>query len=201
MNLWFQNRPKVEKRIFFDSELEMYAHIAEEIRAEMTIGVLDNPLGAGYFNFANYGQVRQQFTMNTAATGGPFALGTLVEFLTPYTGPGTTATPAVVNVTPSSITADTKLAGVLDNPLGTGEVANAAATVAAGKLCTVLRAGPGQILCDATTTAGGTLIQSAATAGAAKTGTAVVNQNIGTALQAVTISSGTALVWADIWKT
>jgi len=199
MNLWFPSRRKVEKRHYFDLELAYWAHVAEEVNAEMVLGVLDNPTGAGYFNVPSYGNYHQQFTILSTVSGNS-PLGTLMEIVTPYTGPGTSAISVNVNVQPSSTTADYKLVGPLVGQ-NTGRVANAATSVAPGALATVLRSGQSQILCDATTTAGSPLIQSAATAGAAKTNaTPVAGQTIGIALQAVTISSGTALVWADIWK-
>ena len=60
-----------------------------------------------------------------------------------------------------------------------------------------------QVLCDSTTTIGHTLIPSTTVAGAAHdtAGTGfTVGSTIGVALQAVTISSGTALVWANIHR-
>jgi hypothetical protein len=70
-----------------------------------------------------------------------------------------------------------------------------------GGACMVLTEGLTQILCDASTTAGDPLEQSAATAGAAKTeSTVTAGTGIGVALEAVTISSGTALVPAYIHK-
>jgi hypothetical protein len=199
MNLWFPSRRKPEKRHYFNDEIAQWAHVAEEIRAEMVLGLLPNPTGAGYFDVGNYGNYHNQFVILSTVSGNS-SVGTLMEIVTPYTGPGTGATPTVVNIQPSSTTADYKLVGVLAGS-NTGRVANAATSIAPGALATVIRAGIGQILCDATTTAGNPLIQSAATAGAAKTNsTPVAGQTIGTALQAVTISSGTALVWADIWK-
>jgi hypothetical protein len=186
-------------RHYFDSELEYWADVAEQVQAEMVLGLLPNPTGAGYFDSESYGAYKQQYIILSTVSGNS-PLGTLMEFVSPYTGPGTSATPTLVNVQPSSTTADYKLVG----PVVGGAnnlVANGATSVPPGKLATILRAGVGQILCDATTTAGNPLIQSAATSGAAKTNaTPVAGQTIGVALQAVTISSGTALVWADIWK-
>lgn len=201
MNLWFQRRPKVEKRHYFDQEIEYWAHVAEEIEAEMTIGVLPNPVGAGYFDYVTYsasiGNYHQTLPILSTVSGST-PLGTLMEIVQPYTGPGTGGSATMPTVQPSSTTADFLLLG----PLAGGSTnlsANASTSVPAGKLCSILRLGVGQILCDATTTAGNPLIQSAATAGAAKTNaSAVASKTIGTALQAVTISSGTALVWASI---
>lgn len=199
MNLWFPRRPKPEKRHYFDDEVGYWAHVAEEVRAEMVIGVLPNPTGAGYFDIGNYGNYHNQFTILSTVTGNS-SIGTLMEIVNPYTGPGTGATPTTVNVQPSSTTADFVLVGPLAGS-NTGRVANAATSIAPGGLATVVRAGIAQILCDATTTAALPLIQSAATAGAAKTNASTVaGKTVGVALQAVTISSGTALVWADIWK-
>jgi hypothetical protein len=163
----------------------------------MTITMLPNPTGAGYYNDVSYGAIRLQAVILSTVTG-PTPVGTLMEVVTPYTGPGTSNPPTLINVQPSSTSADYKLVGVLVGG-ATGETANSATSVASGKVCTILIAGFAQILCDATTTAGNPLIQSAATAGAAKTASTVTaGQGIGTALQAVTISTGTALVWSLI---
>lgn len=204
MNLWFQRRPKDEKRHYFESERQYYEHVAKHgdmLDAMMTIGVLPNPTGAGYFDYTTYaasiGNYRQSLPILSTVSG-PTPLGTLMEIVTPYTGPGTGALATMPTVQPSSTTADFLLLGPVDGG-STNLVANAATSVVSGTVCTILRMGVGQILCDATTTAGLPLIQSAATAGAAKTNaTPVASKTIGTALQAVTISSGTALVWASI---
>jgi hypothetical protein len=187
-------------RHYFDSEIEYWADQAAQIKAEMTIGVLPNPTGAGYFDVGNYGNYHSQYEILSTVTG-PTPVGTLMEFVSPYTGPGTGATPTLVNVQPSSTTADFLLAGIVVGG-STNLSANASTSVVSGKVATILWKGIAQILCDATTTAALPLIQSAATAGAAKTNASpVASKTIGTALQAVTISSGTALVWAMIEKT
>jgi hypothetical protein len=186
-------------RRYFDSEIEFWAAVAEEVKAEMTIGLLPNPTGAGYYNDASYGAIKQQYEILSSVTG-PTPIGTLMELVSPYAGPGTSNPPTLVNIQPSSTTADNKLVGPVVGG-STDLSANSSTSVPSGKVATVQRLGVCQILCDATTTAGQVLIQSAATAGCAKTtGTAVLGQTIGVCLQAVTISSGTALVWADIAK-
>jgi hypothetical protein len=185
-------------RHYFDSEIEEMAHVAGLLRSEMTIGVLPNPTGAGYYNAVSYGNYHSEFEILSTVSGNT-PVGTLMEVVTPYTGPGTSNPPTLVNIQPSSTTADNKLLGPVVGG-STGRLANAATSIPPGSTATILRLGIAQILCDATTTAGSLLIQSAATAGAAKTASGVLGQTIGTALQAVTISSGTALVWADICK-
>ena len=166
----------------------------------MTIGLITNPAGAGYFDTTPYGNYHSQYVILSTVSGSS-PVGTLMEIVTPYTGPGTSNPPTVINVQPSSTSADYKLAGVLVGG-GTQRAANGSSSVPAGQIATILRMGVAQILCDATTTAGNPLIQSAATAGAAKTASTIATpgQCIGIALQAVTISSGTALVWALIDK-
>ena len=208
-------------RHYFADALDEYTHLANspEFRyhtdlmrrlaaatdAQMTLGVLPNSAGAGYFDYSgsfgnNYGNLHQQFEILSTVSGST-PIGTLMEIVQPYTGPGTGASPTLATVQPSSTTADFLLMGVLAGG-STNLSANASTSVPAGKVCNVLRAGVTQILMDATSTAGNPIIQSAATAGAAKTNaSAVASKTIGTALQAVTISSGTALVWASIWLT
>lgn len=153
---------------------------------------LPNPTGAGYFNLPTYGG--DELSFEIVAGSGSLVKGTLVEIVTPYTGPGTAPRAAVPFVQASATTADNKLVGVIVG----GESANDGNGTAfpAGAVVKVRTIGVAQVLCDATTTAGSTLIQSTATAGCAKTGTAVTAQTVGIALQAVTISSGTALVWS-----
>lgn len=158
----------------------------------MTIGTLPNPLGAGYFDGApSIGNYHQSVKVDTASAALP--IGTVVE-LEGYAGPGTGNPPTVPVVQASATTADNLLLGVITQ----GTVTSAARTVAPGTAAVVCVMGICQVLCDATTAIGDALIQSAATAGAAKSGTHVIGQTIGVALQAVTISSGTALVWAYV---
>lgn len=181
---------------FKDPVLAEMAETAHEIGAEMVLGLLPNPTGAGYFDTVSYGNQHMQFPIDpavSAANGVP--MGTVME-IENYTGPGTSNPPTTALVQPSSTTADNKLLGVLTG----GQQTGVSLTVAVGKLATICVFGLVQVLCDATTTAGQNLIQSAATAGAAKTtGSAVTaGQGLGVALQAVTISSGTSLVWALI---
>jgi hypothetical protein len=160
---------------------------------------LTNPKGAGYFDAAIEGGYTLDFEIDTTVSGNS-PIGTLVELLTPFTGPGTTNPPAVPTVKPSSTTADGLCIGVIAG--GQSPNSNSGGAVPPGKIANVKVLGIAQVLCDATTTAGQFLIQSAATAGCAKTtGSAVTNgQGIGVCLQSVTISSGTALVWALICK-
>ena len=159
----------------------------------MTIGVLPNPLGAGYFDAApSIGNYHQTVKVDTASAALP--IGTVVE-LEGYAGPGTGNPPTVPVVQASATTADNLLLGVVTQA---SVITSAAKTVGAGTGAVVCVMGICQVLCDATTAVGDALIQSAATAGAAKSGTHVIGQTIGVALQAVTISSGTALVWAYV---
>ena len=154
-----------------------------------------NPTGAGYFNAVSYGGTDIFFEIASNVSGNT-PIGTLVE-VNNYTGPGTTNPPVVATEKPSSTTADSNDVGVVT---GGYEATTGAASIPPGAVAKIATFGVAQVLCDATTTAGFPLIQSAATAGAAKcttSGAAPTNgQGIGVALQAVTISSGTALVWA-----
>lgn len=158
----------------------------------MTLGVLPNPLGAGYFDGApSIGNLHQSVKVDPLSAALP--IGTLVE-LEAYAGPGNNNPPTVPVVQASATTADNLLIGVITQ----GTVTSAARTVAPGSAAVICTMGICQVLCDATTAVGDALIQSAATAGAAKSGTHVIGQTVGVALQAVTISSGTALVWAYV---
>lgn len=157
-----------------------------------------NPTGAGYFNLPVIGGLIIDIEIDSSVSGNS-PIGTLVE-LKGYSGPGTGARATPPTVIPSSTTGDKLCLGVIVG----GETVNDGngTTIAPGSVAQVLISGVAQVLCDATTVVGTSLIQSAATAGCAKdgTGTLVVGTVIGTALQAVTISSGTALVWALIAK-
>jgi len=158
--------------------------------------ILPNPTGAGYFNAISYGGTTISIEVNSGVSG-PLPFGTVVQ-IEPYTGPGTTNPPTVATCQPSSTTADQYILGVIVGGQTDNLVDGNA--VAPGRVAQVQVVGIAQVLCDATTTAGYPLVQSAATAGAAKcttSGAAPTNgEGIGVALQAVTISSGTALVWA-----
>jgi hypothetical protein len=190
------------RRQFHDPELEHYARIAAELDATATIGVLTAPLGApdvGIDAFSN-GNYHQSFKVDPAL-GSNVPVGTVVE-VENYAGPGTGVVPTVPLVQPSSTTADIKLVGVVTQ--GFSNYSNNTNSIPPGGIAVVCFRGIAQVLCDATTTAGQALIQSAATAGAAKTiaqaslTASNLGQCLGVALQAVTISSGTALVWAMI---
>ena len=162
----------------------------------MTIGTLPNPLGAGFFDGApSIGNYHQSVKVDPNSTALP--RGTVVE-LEAYAGPGTNNPPTVPVVQASSTTADSLVLGVITQ----GPITSFATTVAPGSAAVVCVLGLCQVLCDATTTVGYPLIQSAATAGAAKCTSAgaapTAGQGLGVALQAVTITSGTALVWAYI---
>jgi hypothetical protein len=159
---------------------------------------LTNPAGAGYFDAVTEGGLSLDFQIDSAVSGAS-PIGTVVE-LENYAGPGTSNPPTVPLVKPSSTTADSRVLGVITG--GQSPNSNSGGSVPAGKVANVRVLGLAQVLCDATTTAGQPLIQSAATAGCAKTtGSAVTaGQGIGICLQSVTISSGTALVWALIQK-
>jgi hypothetical protein len=162
----------------------------------MTIGVLINPTGAGYFDAApSIGNQHVQVVVDVNSSALP--KGTSVE-LEAYAGPGTGNPPTIPYVQASSATADSLGLGVIVG----GETAANATSIAGGAVATVLTEGICQVLCDATTVAGYPLIQSAATSGALKCTSAgaapTAGRGYGVALQSVTISSGTALVWAYI---
>ena len=157
-----------------------------------------NPTGAGYFNLVNNGGQILEFVIDESVEGNS-PLGTLVE-LKAYTGPGTGARSTPPTVVPSATTADKLCVGVIVG--GQTVDKGAGTTFAPGSVVQVMTLGVCQVLCDATTTEGTSLVQSTATAGCARdgSGTLVVGEVIGTALEAVTIASGTALVWALIGK-
>lgn len=159
---------------------------------------LTNPAGAGYFDAVVEGGLSLDFEIDSAVSGNS-PIGTLVE-IENYAGPGTSNPPTVPLIKPSSTTADSKCVGVITG--GQSPNSNSGGAVPPGKIANVKVLGVAQVLCDATTTAGQPLIQSTTTAGCAKTtGSAVTpGQGVGICLQAVTISSGTALVWALICK-
>ena len=159
---------------------------------------LTNPAGAGYYDAVIEGGLSLDFEIDSTVSG-TSPIGTLVE-LENYAGPGSSNPPTVPLVKPSSTTADGRCIGVITG--GQSPNSNSGGSVPPGKICNVKVLGLAQVLCDATTTAGEFLIQSAATAGCAKTtGSAVTNgQGVGVCLQSVTISSGTALVWALVCK-
>ena len=159
---------------------------------------LTNPAGAGYYDAVVDGGLTLDFEIDSTVSGSS-PIGTVVE-LENYAGAGTSNPPTVPLVKPSSTTADSRTLGVIVG--GQSPNSNSGGSVPPGKVCSVKVLGLAQVLCDATTTAGQPLIQPAATAGCAKTsGSAVTaGQGIGICLQTVTISSGTALVWALIQK-
>jgi hypothetical protein len=164
----------------------------------MPTGTATNPTGAGYFNEINLGGLTLDVQIDTGVSGNS-PIGMLVE-LAAYAGPGTGARQTPPTVIPSSTTADKLCLGVIVG----GETVHDGngLTIPPGGVAQVMTFGICQVLCDATTVEGTSLIQSAATAGCAKdgSGTLLVGGVIGTCLQAKTISSGTALVWALIAK-
>ena len=141
-------------------------------------------------------------------------IGTLVEIIVPFnppTSPPYSGAPAATpfQVKRSATTADFYLLGVVSGIVPTTGPATQTSTaqnsVPVGGIAEITVEGPAQILCDDTggaTTEGDPLIQSSTTDGHAKTNTttAVLGKTIGTALQTVTIGSGSALVWAYIHK-
>lgn len=159
---------------------------------------LTNPADAGYFNAAVEGGLSLDFKIDPAVSGNS-PVGTLVE-VESFAGAGSSNPGVVPLIKPSSTTADFNVIGVIKG--GQSPNSNSGGSVPPGKIAGVTVLGIAQVLCDATTTAGQAMVQSAATAGCAKTiSTAVTNgQGIGVCLQSVTISSGTALVWALIFK-
>lgn len=160
----------------------------------MTIGVLPNPVGAGYFDGSpSIGNYHQSVKVDPNSAALP--IGTVVE-LQGFAGPGTTNPPVVPTVQASSETADYLVLGVIQygsNGIGT------TTSIPGGSIAVICTAGICQVLCDATTTVGASLIQSASHTGTAAPGSATTAP-LGVALQAVTINSGTALVWAYIAK-
>ena len=164
----------------------------------MPTATATNPTGAGYFNEVVNGGLIMDVEIASNVMGNT-PIGTLVE-LAAYTGPGTNPRSVPPTVIPSSTTSDKLVLGVVVG--GEGIHDGNGTSIPPGGVAQVMVTGICQVLCDATTVEGTSLIQSAATAGCAKdgSGTLVVGTVIGTALQAVTISSGTALVWALIAK-
>ena len=162
----------------------------------MTIGVVPNPTGAGYFDgtpsIGNQ-HVSIELDVNSAA----LPIGTVVE-IEAYAGPGTSNPPTLPRIQASSETPDSLVLGVLTGGKSTGLTTS----IAGGSLGVVCVEGVCQVLCDATTTVGYPLIQSTSHTGTAMCTSAgaapTAGQGIGVALQAVTINSGTALVWAYI---
>lgn len=165
----------------------------------MTIGVLPNPTGAGFYDGAP--SVGNQHVSIEVVTGSAaLPKGTLVE-IEPYAGPGTGNPPTVPTVQASSTTPDALTIGVITG----GQTSGLTTSIAAGSIAVVTVEGICQVLCDANnTTAGYPLIPSTTTAGSAKCTSAgaapTAGLGIGVCLQTVTISSGTALVWAYIHK-
>lgn len=166
----------------------------------MPDALITNPKGAGYFDVALNGHHDEEFVIDPAVSGS-VPIGTLLE-IEGFAGPGTTNPPVVPLVQPSATTADFLIIGILVG----GETAAIGGTgtptaIPPGNVGVVRRVGLARVLCDATTAVGNVLVQSTTIAGAAHpTGTAVLGKTIGVALQAVTISSGTALVYALIEK-
>jgi len=167
-----------------------------------------NPL-AGQNQPANTGMMIFEYGLDPALTA-KVPLGTLME-LEAYapspaiTGDGSYNYPIIQ---PSSETADLLLVGVVVGgpSLGHSPYLPAGATGSPGGpvMAMVCVEGICQVLSSNTTTVGHALIQSTTVAGAAEDSggtTATAGKTIGTVLQAVTISSGTALVWAYIHKT
>lgn len=158
----------------------------------MPDAVATNPTGAGYFNLVQNGALILDVEIASTVSGNS-PLGTVVE-IEGYTGPGTGARSTPPTVQPSSTTGDNLVLGVIvggqTNPDGGGTA------IPPGGVAQVMVMGVAQVLCDATTVAGEYLVQSGATAGCAKTTGSPSTRAVGVCLQAVTISSGTALVWA-----
>ena len=164
----------------------------------MTIGVLPNPTGAGFYDGGpSVGNQHVSIEVDVATS---LPLGTLVE-IEAYAGPGTGNPPTLPKVQASSLTPDALLVGVITG----GKSVGLTTAIGPGAIAVVAVEGICQVLCDANnTTAGYPLIQSTTTAGTAKCTSAgaapTAGLGIGVCLQTVTISSGTALVWAYIHK-
>jgi hypothetical protein len=157
--------------------------------------LLPNPTGAGYFNLPSIGGLELEVQVDSSqATALP--LGSLVEIVN-YTGPGTGARSTPPTIKASSTTADFKLLGIVTAG-GNSEDANGVVSVAAGQVAKVAVIGSVvQALFDANnTTAGHLAVQSTTTAGTCTdSATATAGKTVGVILQAVTIATGTALVW------
>ena len=153
---------------------------------------LPNPTGAGFYGWVSNGASRQEYVVNPAASSS-IPLGTFMALLD-YTGQGAAphstppevdvATLATVNLALGVLVAGQNLAG--------------STAVRPGQVASVVTGGVCQVLADATTVAGQPLIASPSVAGAVRTIASPTTRTLGVCLQSVTISSGTALVWAYI---
>jgi hypothetical protein len=184
---------------FHDPELAAAAEIAAKYHMHGAIlGQLVAPLGApdvGIDVFSN-GNIHLAVKVDPALSSS-VPIGTLME-IENFSGPGTGNTVTVPLCQPSSTTADNKLIGPATS--GYSNYSSNSNAIPVGQIANCCHFGIAQILMDATSTAGYPVIQSAATAGAAKcTASATTypntGQGVGTCLQAVTISTGTAAVW------
>ena len=162
-----------------------------------------NPL-AGQNQQPTYAGVVIEWAIDPALSAA-IAVGTLMEFESTTVVPAGDGAYTPLYVQPSSTTADFLLAGVFlgANTPGAASLVPNSIAGGASQTAMILHLGVTQVLCDNTTTVGHTLVQSTGTAGIAHDNgtTSVAGKTIGTALQAVTISSGTKLVWAAIHLT
>ena len=157
--------------------------------------LLPNPTGAGYYNLPSIGGLEVEIEVD-ASQATPLPVGSLVQ-LKPYSGPGTNPRSTPPTIIASATTADFELLGIVTGG-GNSEDANGVVSVAAGQVAKVAVIGSVvQALFDANnTTVGHLAVQSTTTAGACTdSATATVGKTVGVILQAVTIGSGTALVW------
>lgn len=155
------------------------------------------------------------YAIDPGTSGSPTAaipFGSVLQFNTagvganPGPGGDGGATPYTVAMVDIAATSTTSLfAGVFQGSSTLGAT-NVVPTTFAGLPAQLAMAGVNglmQVLCDATTTIGHTIIPSTTVAGAAHDSgatTSTAGTTIGVALQAVTISSGTALVWCFIQR-
>lgn len=154
---------------------------------------LTNPKGSGAYPepVSTGAEYRTYATDPNAAA---LKVGNVVELLG-YNGTASTATPITTTypvVVASATTGDHLVVGVVVG----GAVAGQAPIV--GGVVLVCVSGLCQVLIDATSAVGDNLIQSAAHAGNAKTGTAASSLNIGTALQALTYVATSLLCWCNV---
>lgn len=109
---------------------------------------------------------------------------------------GASGSPGYPTVALSATTADASIVGVID-----GSTAGGQPVTVTGQVVNVIRYGLAKVIVDNTTTIGHVLVQSTGTAGAAHDSggvTGVAGQNIGVALQALTVSSGLGIIYALI---
>lgn len=133
----------------------------------------------------------------TNVTTPGLGVGAVVE-LQSWTGlvSGASGSPGYPTVALSATTADAVIVGVVD-----GSTTGGQPVTATGQVVNVVRFGIAKVIVDNTCTVGHVLVQSTGTAGVAHDSggvTGVAGQNIGTVLEAVTVSSGLGMTYALI---